>query len=384
MKFGITRARDLALTPLLIFILLITTLAAPAQTFDPALQFSTTANPNGNWSYGYSTNLGSAFILYDSIGSNIINGIELDVWTRPSGFPSLYHNPTVNLYANVSQQIGAGTFGFHPGPNGEYSDLRFSAPTGGHYLVQGNFFGQDVHPTSTDVHLLVNGVFVFDGYVNAFGTGPNFLVAKTLKATDLVDFVVGDGGNGYGFDSTGLAATLTLVPPPIAAILTPAAGSSQWACTPFTVTATASSPGQSLTNLLIVLDGSNQLGGVGYNLNAAVTGITAQVTVKTDVMGPHSLTATATDAFGVVTSSTNIFNIIAPPLRVLVVDGFVTNGECLLCMSGEVGQAYSVLATTNLQTWTNIGTMHNVNGLLEFPDPATTNFQHRFYRASQQ
>jgi hypothetical protein len=384
LKLGLTRGRDLALTILPVLTLLITASVGPAQTFDPAVQFSVTNNPNGVWSYGYSTTFRSPFIFYPYSGINLMSGSELDVWAPALGFPALYHNPTSNRYINGTQSIGPGEFGFHPGPSGEYSVLRFSAASSGHYLIQGYFFGQDPHPTSTDVHLLVNEVSAFDGYVNAFGTGPNFLFLETLNAADLVDFTVGYGGNGYGFDSTGLSASLTLIPPPVVAMLTPAAGASQWACAPFTVAATASSPGQSLTNLVIVLDGTNQLGGRSYSLNAAVTGITSRVTMKTDVLGLHSLTATATDVFGAITSSTNTFNIVAPPLHVLVADAFITNGQCLLCMSGQVGHAYSILATTNFQTWTNIGTMQNVNGLLEFPDPMTTNFQHQFYRALQQ
>ncbi|MET0401832.1 MAG: hypothetical protein ABW123_05485 [Cystobacter sp.] len=36
-----------------------------------------------------------------------------------------------------------------------------------------------------------------------------FSLSYTLAFGDTVDFVVSDGGNGYGFDSTGLSAIIT-------------------------------------------------------------------------------------------------------------------------------------------------------------------------------
>ena len=41
--------------------------AHAASTFDPAAQFSLGANPNGPWSYGWSQEVGAAFVL-DTIG----------------------------------------------------------------------------------------------------------------------------------------------------------------------------------------------------------------------------------------------------------------------------------------------------------------------------
>src|ERR1039458_3359348 len=136
-----------------------------AQTYDPALEFSANNNPNDVWSYGYSSRLGGTFVLFTNNSTAKVNGIELDVWYTPIppySVPAIYHNPTTNRYINTTQSIGPGELGLHPGPDDEYSVVRFSAPSSGHYLVQGNFFGQDIHPTSTDVHVLVNGVSAFD------------------------------------------------------------------------------------------------------------------------------------------------------------------------------------------------------------------------------
>ena len=382
LKFIIIGGRVLALSVLTLLFLVVAASEVIAQTFNPAVEFSATNNPNGNWSYGYSTTLGGSLILHTS--HTQFNGI--DAWNTDIslGDPLVGHNSTAQSITYGSVTVGPGQLWLHPGPNDQKAVLRFAVTNGGHYLVQGSFFGEDT--TSTDVHVLVDSVSMFDGLVNGYGSSTSFTVRGTVVTGDIIDFAVGYGANNnYFHDSTGLSVILTLVPPPIVGIQTSANIASQWACAPFAVTATASSAGQALTNLVVLLDGTNKLGEVIKSQNAAVSNATARVTVKTDVLGLHTLTAKATDVFGSVTVSSNItVNVVAPPLHVLVADAFLTNSQCLLCMSGQVGHAYSILATTNLQNWTNIGTMQNVNGLLEFPDSMTTNFQHRFYRAQQQ
>ncbi|MDB6068786.1 MAG: hypothetical protein JWR26_4994 [Pedosphaera sp.] len=382
-----TGGRDLDLKVLTLIMMMTAASGVTAQTFDPAAEFSATNNPNGNWSYGYSTTLGGPLIRHTN--HTQFNGI--DAWNTDflDGDPLVGHNPTAHSITYGSVTVGPGQLWLHPGPSNQRAVLRFAVTNGGHYLVQGNFFGEDfVGPTSTDVHVLVDSVSMFDGLVHGYGSSSvtSFTVRGTVVAGDFIDFAVGYGANNsFYFDSTGLSCTLTIIPPPIVGILTSANVASQWACTPFVVTATATSAGPVLTNLVVFLDGTKKLSEVIYSQNAPVSAATAQVTLKTDALGLHSLTAIATDVFGAVTVSSNLtVNVVAPPLHLLVADAFITNNQCLLCMSGQVGHAYSILASTNLQNWTNIGTMQNVNGLLEFPDPATTNFQYRFYRAQQQ
>ncbi len=185
-----------------------------AQSFDPALDFSANTNANGVWSYGYSLTLGSPLILHtDRLN---VNGV--DIWRTDlgSGDPLASHNPTtnvVNLFNTVS--MNPGEFGMHPGPDGEYAILRFTAPSPGQYHVSGSFYGQDTAGTTTDVHILVNGLSVVDGEVTGFGpdTGPSFATTVKLKAGDNLDFAVGFGNDGnYYNDTTGLSAQIVLLP----------------------------------------------------------------------------------------------------------------------------------------------------------------------------
>lgn len=81
-------------------------------------------------------------------------------------------------------------------------------------------------PVSTDVHVLVNGqeyfgatigldpsvndgFFTVDGSYSGTPVAPkHFATTLPLQSGNTVDFIVGDGRNGYGCDSTGLSATI--------------------------------------------------------------------------------------------------------------------------------------------------------------------------------
>ncbi len=104
----------------------------------------------------------------------------------------------------------AKSIAFHPGPKGEYSVVRFTAPKEGTYKVRGVFQGID-NLTTTDVHIFVNGKSVFDSFIQLEGLGKRVEADHTveLRNGEVCDFVVGNGNGNYAYDSTGLQATLT-------------------------------------------------------------------------------------------------------------------------------------------------------------------------------
>ena len=193
--------------------------AAQAQTvYDPAVQFSSTSNPTGVWSYGYTTTLGDAFF---NLATYYHDPDGLDSWRySPSSNPQVLHNPTTGTITppdSPTQFFDAGSVGLHPGQNGELAIFRFTALSAGDYQIVGKFYGDDNHPTTTDVHVLVNGVSVFDSAVGSFGfvTGTSFDITATLGLGGTIDFAVGYGSNGnYAFDATGLSAQVTAIPEP--------------------------------------------------------------------------------------------------------------------------------------------------------------------------
>lgn len=107
--------------------------------------------------------------------------------------------------------------------NGNMAVYRFTALTSDSYQLDLSFTGNEAtrhggtnEPlTSSDVYLLVNGVVVWDGYVNSAwnhithmpGAGPSLSTVLTLNAGDTVDFAAGAGiGNDASFDTIGISA----------------------------------------------------------------------------------------------------------------------------------------------------------------------------------
>jgi len=191
-----------------------------AQTFDAATGFSPTANPAAVWRYGYTTTLGGSFNLYTENG-NYPNPDEsltqLDYWGENIQFhdPAVMHNGTGVTQNLASVTYQPGQLAAHPGPNGEYSVIRFTAPIAGTYSLQASLTGIDFEfSTTTDVHVLVNGISVFDGAVTAFGSGPSYMANVPLAVGGVVDFTIGYGSNGnFIGDSTGVAAVMTIPEP---------------------------------------------------------------------------------------------------------------------------------------------------------------------------
>jgi hypothetical protein len=99
----------------------------------------------------------------------------------------------------------------HPGPSGEYTVVRYTAPAAGTYSVVGQFVGLD--SATTNVFVVLNNTFIFTGTINGAGSTAPFNFTMPLIAGDVLDFAVGWGVNhNYTSDSTGLQGTITTVP----------------------------------------------------------------------------------------------------------------------------------------------------------------------------
>ena len=187
--------------------------AASAQTYDAAKAFSAVNNPNGVWSYGYEDTLGGFLTLYTSKFAPTASiagwyqNISLDVPFVLENFGAVPNS----RFADVVLQPGQ--LAFHPGPQDQFSIVRFTAPTRGVYDLSAGFSPVTTNGTTTDVHVLENGASLFDGFVtgtyNAPGSAPSFSDLLNLNSGDVVDFAVGYGANrNFSDDSTGLTATL--------------------------------------------------------------------------------------------------------------------------------------------------------------------------------
>ncbi len=147
---------------------------------------------------------------WDLAGVNDEVFSKLDIWHSEAG-----REPWATL--NPSAQPVETPFNFtwpprqvalHPGPRGEYSVVRWTAPAADRYSIAATFTG--LFKATTDVHLFHNGRPQFTAQLN-IGGSPNTATHTSelaLAKGDTIDFVVGWGNGNYGSDSTALTATI--------------------------------------------------------------------------------------------------------------------------------------------------------------------------------
>jgi hypothetical protein len=195
--------------------------AIPVTCWDAASEFNDSANPDaanpsGVWSYGWKKTLTDKFYLATTPYTDPPSRFG---WCNASGYPLICQSTRsiVALMRGVnSVTVPPRVLQLHPGLNGEYAVLRFTAPADGTYKVSGQFFAiDDTHTgTTTDVWILKNNnkTGAFSGKVDYYGgskwasfTSRDF----ELKKGDTLDFQVGYGDNQtYFYDSTGLATII--------------------------------------------------------------------------------------------------------------------------------------------------------------------------------
>ena len=196
---------------------------ALAQMWNADADFSITSNPNEAWRYGFSFYLtpGYAFIFYpghQTFTEGTLAGLE--VWQWGTLDPSITHNPLdTDIVADIGIIWPAHTCAFHPGPSGEDSIYRWTAPAAGDYRVSAVFWVGHQDYCSTDVHVFKNGssaansVQLFAGDIDATTYGNNdsesFNATLSLNAGDTLDFAVGYGSDSdYAGDTTMVSITI--------------------------------------------------------------------------------------------------------------------------------------------------------------------------------
>jgi hypothetical protein len=202
-----------------------------AQVFDLSADFSLAKNPNGVWEYGFS-----------ATNSLVPDQFQLDqrsVMIGPIGFwhptqgdaPGPGYYPYVAYNSTKETQVGskgwaidAGQIAMEASNTGQYSLVRFVAPRAGNYSVSAKFVGIHFGLSTTDVHVLRNGISLFDSDIDGYGGDPAFHSVQGsnpraefssqmhLEANDRITFAVGYGKNktNYG-DTTGLSVRIELV-----------------------------------------------------------------------------------------------------------------------------------------------------------------------------
>jgi hypothetical protein len=216
----------LNLSLLAAFLASLTLLAQASGTYDVldgAAAWPT--NNHAQWIYGSTPTLGGSFTPFQQANAvadyYTMNAYRYSQAAFPAFYPILAFNTTTNLLSfNSGQfQVPGETVDMIPGATGTYAVARFFAPWSGPHHLSGKFLGLEAafaYPaTRTDVHVLHNSTnSLFNELVIGQFTEKSFDVIVQLNAGDTVDFAVGYGSGfqgNYG-DSTGLSATIVLMP----------------------------------------------------------------------------------------------------------------------------------------------------------------------------
>lgn len=195
--------------------------SAGAAPFNPAVDFSASANPNGVWRYGYVANLNPGYALVTETDNSFVPPFR--GWTGAlSGdrTPGVFMPSDGASHVSGTVAIDPDRLNLHPAPGGELQVVRFTAPAAGVYTLSNLIFNaQDTAGTTTDVHVIVNGTtHLYDGtvtgpYAAPAAPAPLAAYAVSLAAGGTIDFAVGNGGNGYASDSTGLRVSIDVPEP---------------------------------------------------------------------------------------------------------------------------------------------------------------------------
>ncbi|HVM61730.1 MAG TPA: DUF11 domain-containing protein [Verrucomicrobiae bacterium] len=188
--------------------------------FDAAAQFSSDHNPNGTWSYGWSYGVGTTFHLSTSNTQDYAGGLAgwmsgLDV----GGYPFLLHNGTAGpLNSSSSTTFWPGELGQQPGASNEVSIVRWTAPFSGTCTVAVYLARMSADVSVVAVHILHNGISIFDddSLENVMGhnllgrgeIGDFFTNQVAVVEGDTIDFVVDSEEYGPNENTTGLTATI--------------------------------------------------------------------------------------------------------------------------------------------------------------------------------
>jgi DNA-binding winged helix-turn-helix (wHTH) protein len=210
--------------------------ASPAQlpfntltfnSWDAAAQFNdaTFDNPYDVWRYGKQTKLNSGFSrlegrLRDDLRTDVDPMGYAKGWVsdenEPHKGPGIAHNTQDFQITGSGSVLPPHALSMHPSESCEYAVTRFVVPMPGKYQLSGRFYAQDAYGTTTDVHISVNGVAVWNSFIDhATHPDASFTTFTTagLKPRDTIDFQVGCGSNGNYFnDATGLHALIERKP----------------------------------------------------------------------------------------------------------------------------------------------------------------------------
>jgi hypothetical protein len=190
---------------------------------------------SGVWSYGYATSLNPVNFSFDTTATSDYfgdGGSAAGFYTPTTGPAGSYQLPTVlkNMTGSTIP-LEAGTIGpwpadlllLHPGPSGDYSVVRFTAPATGTYELAGEFtaIGNYSGETEDSASITTSAPSSTTLYSTNSINGPHyFAFDQTLTVGQYLDFAVGLGpASQFYYDSTGFNVTISTPEPGFYSVL---------------------------------------------------------------------------------------------------------------------------------------------------------------------
>jgi hypothetical protein len=179
------------------------------EVYDAKADFSGNKNPNGAWTYGWSSELTGPITPYPdkylNTGGTAWIDKSIDVDSDP--------NVGFKLPSAPQTDTPPDCIAFHPGSANQFSHCQFTAPAAGLYSIKTSFTA--VSSGRPHVYVLDNGVTLADSILSSQKTwGQNFDSVKLAKG-DTVDVVIGVGpSNSYANDETLFSFSISRPAPP--------------------------------------------------------------------------------------------------------------------------------------------------------------------------
>ena len=176
-------------------------------------------NPNGVWTYGWSSMLTSSLTLYprNRTTTQDCGGSTYRAWDDPAnsfGFtPAIIKNIGPDC-SNGNVDIPAGVMTLHFGglSGRDYSHIVFTAPFDAVYLLDVTFTGRQ-NSLNSDVHILANGSPLLSDLITGNLQTKSFAGTVFLTAGQTIDFAVGPGMFfGLHPGHIGLSGTIQVIP----------------------------------------------------------------------------------------------------------------------------------------------------------------------------
>jgi hypothetical protein len=178
--------------------------AAFAQSYDARADFSFTHNPNGVWTYGWSTELAGPLHVYPNPFITASSYNWGDAAIESLGGPHVAYNP----HDVTIDSIPGHAMNIHPGPRNQFSHCVWKAPGAGVYSVQASF--TSLSSGSPHAYVLKDGVPLGDSLLVNGTPWASAFDSVSLAAGDTIDAALGVGTDGSFFnDETQFSFTIT-------------------------------------------------------------------------------------------------------------------------------------------------------------------------------